>query len=281
MSMRASRKDDGVVAVESLAPVQTPRGSLYTWTAQPAGSSSCVVICSSLFGDFTGHYHRERLLGQALAKAGHGVIRFHYAGEGNSEGDPSAMTFDSLCDDARAVIGHAESLGFKDFVLVGTRIGALVAAATVATWPSVPLVLWEPVTDPLVFFAQGYRAKRMSLVVNDRHPQATDWRQELEQNGVLDLFGYDVYPPLIQSLENVGLLAALGLEPRRMYIAGFQRGASTHAPTRAELTRRGFPVETADFDLSESWWFASEKVPRSGELISETAAWIAKVFQSS
>ena len=280
MSVRASRRDN-VAAIESLAPVHTPRGSLYTWTAQPAGSNSCVVICSSLFGDFTGNYHRERLLGQALAKAGHGVIRFHYAGEGNSEGDPSEMTFDSLCDDARAVIDHAESLGFSDFVLVGTRLGALVAAATVASRPSVPLVLWEPVTDPFVFLAHGQRAKRMSLVIQDREDQVTDWRHDLERNGVLDLFGYDVYPPLIQSLEDVGLLAALGSEPRRMFIAGFQRGASAFDPIRDELTGRGFPVETADFDLSESWWFATEKAPRSGDLISATAAWVAQAFRSA
>ena len=45
------------------------------------------------------------------------------------------MTLSTLYDDARAVLNHAESLGFSQFALLGTRVGALVAAATVASLP--------------------------------------------------------------------------------------------------------------------------------------------------
>ena len=219
-STSAVRINSDTGAEERLEYVPTPRGNLYTWTTRPKSRRTCVLVCSSLFGDFVANYNRERLVGRALASHGIGVMRFHYAGEGNSQGERREMTFSSLCEDARAVFDRGLALGFTEFALLGTRVGALVAAATAATLPSVPLALWEPVVDPLRFIADARRAKRISQAARGVGDVGANWREELAQQGVLDLLGYDVYEPLVGSLKDIDLLSILGSSPRKLFLRG-------------------------------------------------------------
>ena len=260
---------------ERLEHIDTPRGLVYAWTAIPPQISSCVLVCSSVLGDFVANYHRERSLGRVLAERGLGVIRFHYSGEGNSQGERRDMTFSTLCDDARAVADHARGIGFKRLGVLGTRLGSLVAAATVASLPSAPVAFWEPATDPLRFIGEAQRAKRISQVARESGGTQSDWREELEQNGVLDLVGYDVYPPLIESLADVDLLRILGSEVRRVFIARFREKGEGKDRILDSLTGLGFPVDIAYFALAESWWFHDEFASESGNLISATSDWLS------
>ena len=72
-------------------------------------------------------------------------------------------------------------------------------AGTVASELSAPLVLWEPIAQPMRFFDEAYRAKRMSGMAQDAEASLGSWRDELARNGMLDLLGYHVYPGLIES----------------------------------------------------------------------------------
>jgi pimeloyl-ACP methyl ester carboxylesterase len=276
MSNGAVRVDAATSIEERLEHVATPRGLLYSWTARPPQAESCVLVCSSVFGDFVANYHRERLIGRLLAARGHGVVRFHYAGEGNSQGNRRDMTLSTLCDDARAVLDHAKSLGFSKFAVLGTRVGALVAAAIVSDLPpSVPLAVWEPPKDPLRFFAEAQRANRMSRASQGGAENgASNWRQELEKNGVVHLLGYDVYPAMVKSLENVDFLTTLGTQPRKVMLARFASKEGAPDPIRDGLVERGFSVEYGSHGLTESWWFHSERVPEVTGLIGATVEWL-------
>ena len=114
---------------ERLEHLVRPRGALLYVVGAACSRTSCVVICSSLFSDFIANYHRERLLGRALSALGHAVIRFHYAGEGNSIGERQEMTFSTVRDDARAVLRYAELNWGGNLAVVGTRLGGIIAAA--------------------------------------------------------------------------------------------------------------------------------------------------------
>jgi hypothetical protein len=270
----AVRVDAKTGIEERLEFIPTSQGSLYSWIARPHQTRSCVLICSSVFGDFTSNYHRERLLGRTLASRGLGVVRFHYAGEGNSSGERPDITFSSLASDAEAVLAYAEDLGFSQFAVLGTRLGALVGAATVASMGSIPLALWEPIVDPIQFISDAQRAIRISRLAGDDSHKISDWRQVLEQHGVLDLLGYDVYPALIESLMDIDLLTCLGNQPRPVLIARFRGVSEDGDMLDRALVDRGFLVERLHFRLAESWWFDSELTSDSGDLIPRTAAWL-------
>lgn len=277
--MSSAIRVDPITRVEErIEHVPTPRGALYLWAGRPLEATFCVVICSSVFGDFTANYHRERHLGRVLAEIGLGAIRFHYAGEGNSQGERQAMTFRSLCDDATAVMDHARSLGFEDFALLGTRMGALVAAEIAGQHPSVPLALWEPVENPISFIGEAQRAKRISETAQGRRRETIPWENELEETGKLDLIGYDAYRPLIDSLRGVDLATVLGGAPRQVFVARFSGRAVGEDSLAKSLIERGFEVVSRYFGVSESWWFHSERAQVSDDLIDATALWLSSVL---
>jgi pimeloyl-ACP methyl ester carboxylesterase len=276
MSNAAVRVDAVTGVEERLEHVSTPRGLLYSWAAIPPGATTCVLVCSPLFGEFAANYHRERQFGRLQALRGHGVIRFHYAGEGNSQGERRDMTFSSMCDDARAVLDHAESLGFSNFAVLGTRVGALVAAATVSALPSpVPLAIWEPVDDPLRFLDDAQRANRISMAAQGGGGEGGSWRHELERNGVLHTVGYDIYSAMVESLEGIDLVTALGTQTRAVFLARFRERAGSTDRIRDALVERGFSLRFGSYGLSESWWLHNERAPESGDLVTETVDWLS------
>ncbi len=283
MTNTAVRVDAVTGVEERLEHVATPRGLLYSWTARPPQAKSCVLVCSSVFGDFVANYHRERLIGRLLASQGHGVVRFHYSGEGNSQGNRRDMTLATLCDDAQAVLDHAESLGFSKFAVLGTRVGAFVAAATVSALPSsVPLAIWEPLSDPLRFLAEAQRANRMSRAAQGGAGNgAANWRQELEQQGVVHLLGYDVYPAMVESLERVDFLTMLGTLPREVMLARFTAKEGAPDPIRDALVDRGFSIHSDSYGLAESWWFHSERAPEHNSLVGATVDWLSTALSES
>ena len=271
----AARVEPSTGVEHRIEYVPTSRGRLYVYTSRPREARACVLICSSIFGDFTANYHRERLLGQAISANGHAVMRFHYAGEGNSHGDRQTMTLETLCDDARAVMEHGSSIGFDRFALLGTRIGALVAATVISSKPAASLAFWEPVVDAQRFVGDAQRAKRMSQMAQAADSRMSQWQTELEQNGVLDLLGYDVYPEMVKSLEGVDLVERLGPQIRPIFIARFRGGAGERDHLAEALAARGFPVRTGHFGLAESWWFEAQSTLDSNDLYGATTDWLS------
>ena len=73
---------------------------------------------------------------------------------------------------------------------------------------------------------------------------------------------------------DVDLVSCLRSTSHPLFLARFRGRAGPGDPLWEELIARGFCVDTTDIHLSESWWFHSEKVPESGDLISVTATWL-------
>ena len=101
----------------------------------------------------------EVRLGAALAAEGFAVIRFHYRGQGHSDGDTGDVTFESLRDDALAATEYLQSEADVPGVsFIGSRVGALVAGAVSAGYADSRLVLWEPIVDPSRYLREAQRS---------------------------------------------------------------------------------------------------------------------------
>jgi hypothetical protein len=188
------------------------------------------------------------------------------------------MTFMTMCDDAETVLAHARSLGFERLGLLGTRLGALVAATTAAAMDSPPLVLWDPVSDPLGFIKEARRAKKMTELAQESVGVTRDWREELAQNGVLDLLGYAVYGRLIESLQGLSVSACIGARQNPLFMASFRTRDATMDRLADELAARGVPVEFSHFGAPDSSWLPSENVFEHLELIDATSGWFIRAF---
>jgi hypothetical protein len=190
------------------------------------------------------------------------------------------MTLDSLVSDAKAVLSHWSAPAFSNYAVVGTRLGSLVAAKVVSETPW-PVALWEPVIDPARFFGEAARAQRMSQLARAKEGRARGWRSELSSSGQVELLGHSVYPPLVNSLDEVGLLELLGTSPRSVFVARF--GARDHSSDglMEELSRRGFRVTYENHAVSVAWWFDPNRPGKSADLVPSTALWLRNALSAA
>jgi pimeloyl-ACP methyl ester carboxylesterase len=115
--------------------------------ASPLGAG--VLVCGSGPFDAAVDQGRVARLGRRLAGAGVAAQRFHYRGTGSSDGDPVALSFGRLVEDAARALDLLREHADVDRVgFVGARLGALVAARLARECPRAELVVWEPVIDP-------------------------------------------------------------------------------------------------------------------------------------
>ena len=267
---------------DRLTHIPSERGDLYSHLLIPQNASHCVVVCSSILAEFEANYHRERLLARALAAAGVAVVRFHYAGEGNSFGTRQSMTLKSMSADGRAVVSHISDFGYQKLAYVGTRLGCFVAGDLAGAHPNAPLVFWEPMENARDLIRDADRKRRISQLRHTTQSPSSDlYREEQRLDGAIDLFGYDVYPPLLDSLAACAKLTDLITNSGRPILIGRFGPAKDKDPITEQLSERGFSVEYAEFDVSEAWWYQSEHEPESGELITSTTGWLCAALRAS
>lgn len=226
--------------------------------SQPRGG---VVICSPVHAEFAKNYRREVLLARALCAQGVAVQRFHYRGCGNSEGDPLALTLDSMRADAEEATRHLLGrTGEVPLAFVGTRLAAFVAAGLAAAHSDASVVLWEPACHPGRYFREVFRARlvrelKEGLSIGSQNKPI----EELTEQGWLDVLGYPVGAALYESALERDLDQELGTAPRRLLVLEMTRDAEPGGACTALVDgcrARGWLAHGEATGATEAWWFA-------------------------
>jgi hypothetical protein len=203
-----ARTDDRTGVGEGAGFLGSPPGQLFAALHEPATPArAAIVVCPSILADQVVNYRREVLLARALASLGVAAVRFHYGGTGTSQGEPAAITFETLVEDARTAAALATSIGGR-VAFLGTRVGALVAAAA-GRDADAPLVLWEPAADGAGYWREAFRAQRVRDLTRTGRP-GPDPVLALKSVGWTDLLGHRVHSALYRSLRPRTLAAELG-----------------------------------------------------------------------
>jgi pimeloyl-ACP methyl ester carboxylesterase len=235
-------------------------------SSRPTGAvTSGLVLCSSIGNEVVKNYRREVLLGRALAARGTFVQRFHYRGYGNSDGDPAAVTFDSLVEDARTAAAIVrDAVGDGPIGFMGTRFGALVAAAAASGFPGAPLVLAEPVLKAPAFFKEGFRAVLMQRITARDGGRTTTEQliEQLRRDGELDLLGSPLRRALYESAATRDVLQELGDGRRPVLLV--RMGDSQSARKSADQATSGWAEHGLDVEVrvvgaQETWWYLDER----------------------
>lgn len=251
----------GVREEAAFVPVGAHGEQMLTYTYQPAGEPvGQVLIAPSIMGDFLANYRREVVLARSLAAAGIAVVRFHYRGTGNSFGDPAQITLASLAEDA-TYLAHemVRSLPAVPIGFIGTRWGALSAAAAANDFPGAPLALCEPLTDFSRFYSDAMRSRAMSAIATGKSVKAAKHITDLlARDGKADIVGNVLYPALHTStvgVDPVQLLTEGDPRPRFLVQFGGNDLRPAHRKLEKEFTDRQLPMDTVIVDVAESWWF--------------------------
>lgn len=126
-------------------PTERKNFSIVHWPERSLDAG--VVLCPPLGYELVSAHHGLRELGVRLSELGYPVIRFDYAGTGNSIGDPpDTDPVQCWLETIRAAVEVLRSAGVKRIVVVGLRFGATLAAREIESLDDVVgLVLWDPV----------------------------------------------------------------------------------------------------------------------------------------
>jgi alpha/beta superfamily hydrolase len=254
----------------------------------PSGEpKASVLISSSLYAESARNYRREIILARDLAVRGIASLRFHYRGTGYSDGDPAALAFPTMCADATAALAQltARCPGLPTGY-VGTRLGALVAARLARAAASAPVVLWDPISSPAIFFQDATKARRAGGMIAGKQHGASPAEEDPWGTGFLDSLGYRLPLGLRNSLEGLSLAECLGAASRPILIASVVPGyePKSQAEAAAEILRRttGSEVDLRRIEGRLSWWTSrdswdpDEDHPATREVIARSAEWLER-----
>lgn len=132
-----------------------------------------VMICHGFGGNKLGKNEAYLKLAKALSKAGIAVLRFDFRGCGDSEGDFSQITVESLVSDALAALEFLKNdpgLDKERFGIFGRSLGGSIALITAKrTKAFKTIVLWAP-----FFSAVGWLEKWKKLQSTENHSLKQD-----------------------------------------------------------------------------------------------------------
>lgn len=262
LSDNAVRVDQATGIREEMGFIEVGAQRLSATAHLPLGPViGSLVMCQSICVDVIRNYRVEVLAARTLASRGIAVQRFHYRGTGNSDGDTEDMTFPAMVDDAVAVLDDLRRrYPGAPTALLGTRVGAVVAAAAAAGAPGAPLVLFEPITALARFFKEGFRARiAESLAASTKERLTTaSLLEQLRQRGSIELLGQTVGMALYESAYDKTVEGCLVEDPRDVLLVQLGQGENLRPDyTRLadSLRERGCRVTDRLVGDEQVWWF--------------------------
>jgi len=263
----------------------SPGQQVLTFTHLPAlPSGAGVVLCSSIGTERIQNHRRERALATLLGARGWVVERFHYRSAGDSDGESLDLGFTSMVEDAVAAARRLRTeRGVEQVAFLGTRLGALVAAAAAREVPASPVVLWEPVVDPATYFEEVFRYKLIQDVMQSRFrsgPARRSLRQEIEEEGFADVLGFPLPRKLYEEALKVRLESELSGTPRPLLvvqISGDSELNGTYSDLEKRLVAGGWKVDTRVYCERIAWWFLARfyrDQQHDEAIVGATADWL-------
>ena len=280
----ATRRVDAIGIVEEIGFVESGGRQMFSALHRPEGASNAaVVICSPIQAEQLRNYRREVLLARELARQGLTVQRFHYRGSGNSDGSPADVTFETMLEDARTALRLLRERADGAIALVGTRLGAAVAAIVGREAGARALVMWEPLADTDRYFREIFRGRLVSELKHGESHGGRSPIDELRRSGQLDILGYSIDLPLYESVIARRPSDDLVEVPPHVLLVQIGGPSSLRPDYRAlasAWSERGTSVLTHRLEGAEPWWFGSapdmagEEPDRAHEMVEVTSGWM-------
>lgn len=257
------RRPDGVSCESTFVASQD--GYRFTAFHDPVADPEMgVVICPPALAEAIRNQRRELVLAWELSTEGVAAARFHYTGSGHSTGKTEELAFERMVGDAVAT-GEAlkERTGASAISFVGTRLGALVAAAAARSFTGGALVLWEPPTDLRRYYRSVFRARIIGLFKRGESVPRTEKQlmDDLERDGSVDIAGSPLAMTLYQSTIDLDLTELI-TDARCDRVLIVQLSVKPELRARMSdvvkaCASQGVSVVSAVVEHDEAWWFGA------------------------
>ena len=188
-------------------------------------------------------------LAESLADRGLPALLIELHGTAQSSGDLSSADIGARWrDDIRAAVRHLRDAGFAQLIVVGVRVGALLALDALRDEPLLGVVAWSPVVS-------GRQHVRELKVLQQSAGHAP---HDSARSG-LSIGGFDLPDAVLAHLSGLDLARIGRRAGARLLLLDSAARLDTDAPKR--LAELGAEVETRASDEVETWLFGASDQP--------------------
>ncbi len=251
----------------------------------PKGQAkAALVVCSSTHAELLKAYHLEVLLARELAAAGIAVHRFHYRGDGNSEGADTDLTLPAMKAATREAHERVvERSGAERLGVVGVRLGAFPAVSLAAEAGGASVLLWDPVLDTDRFMKDAIRSHAISALKGDAKPERVEQvLARLEAEGSVELLGYELTSAFHASI--AGQMLADHVPTKSQVLIVPFGSLNTEALTE-RWQAAGVDINDLQGTGREAWWLdeqaTEDRNQRGATLVRRSAEWLIEALTGS
>lgn len=191
-----------------------------------------------------------------LAARGHAVLRFDYMGNGDSDGEFSQTSLDTMKSDVAAAIRTLQNqAGVEQVGLVGLRMGATVASLVAEENDIKALVMWAPIVDGSRYMQEILRVNLSTQLAvykeirQDREALAA----AMEQGVTVNTDGYELAFPLFSQVSAVSLAAEPKRHADRCLVVQIDRVPGAPNSELGQLVK-AYPNASLEVAIEEPFW---------------------------
>jgi exosortase A-associated hydrolase 2 len=189
-----------------------------------------LLFCQPYGEEMVSSYARFARWAKQLAQERIAVLRFHYRGTGESDGESSEFNLEVACADIEAaVVRLRELIGHSRVGLLGYRLGGTLAARLAAKVGANVVLLWSPVVNLSSYLHEILRMRLTTRLIHQGHTTVKITRDELvrqlETGHCIDVLGYEFSPEFYHQLRTTDPWAVPPIEAQVLWLARSQEGS--------------------------------------------------------
>lgn len=172
------------------------------------GASEAWVFCNPFLEEKVFSHPVYVAFAREIARATGFALRFDYEGDGDSEGNASALSLDEWGDDVEDACFFArERFNVASVSLFGLRLGAAVAWLSGGRIGARRLLLWDPVVNGAAYFQDCLRVNLTTQLATHRRivENREQLMQRLDLGETINLAGYEVGTRMAESITRIDL----------------------------------------------------------------------------
>jgi len=216
-----------------------------------------------------------------LAELGYHVLVPDYYGTGDSEGDLSDASWSCWLEDMQFCLRHLQKNFTGPTFLWGLRLGALMAIelASKSDLDVSRLLLWNPVLAGEQYMLQFLRLRLAnSMMSSGAKEKVSDLKQLLEQDGVLEVSGYELSKALFTEISARKASQFKLSSIKHIYWAEVTATSKPLTIPAQQLIdnwhTQGLSVVTENIVGSQFW--ATQEISQSQQLIEASTQWLSQ-----
>lgn len=183
-------------------------GQLFALYRGASASATAAVFVPAFAEEMNKSRRMFTLAAEALANRGIGSLVLDLHGTGDSAGNFADARWERWRSDIQHAGAWLAARGHQRIVLVGLRMGALLALDVASALPEVArIVLWQPVLSGESLVTQFLRTDVVArmLTQSDSRSTTETLRAQLRDGEAIEVAGYTLAPELVQALESLRL----------------------------------------------------------------------------